>query len=247
MPGDDREAPATVRRPGRHADRSAVGQLGRWGVTTQHVTLVALVALALVALAAWWVLRSVPEPEPVQFANSRRLPDSVAAPPITPAAPMSAGAPPVSTPSGGAFVTPMPGPLVVDVAGKVRRPGIVELPAGSRVTDAIRSAGGVRPGVDTTALNLARLLIDGEQIVVGIDVPTPALVPSPVSTSGVSTSATIAPVNLNTATEEQLDTLPGIGPVTAASILAWRTENGAFTTVAELLEVSGIGDATLTT
>lgn len=98
--------------------------------------------------------------------------------------------------------------------------------------------------MSTTSLNLARLLVDGEQIVVGLNVPAVDLVPSP-AILGTSTTAAIASVDLNTASQVELETLPGIGPVTAASILAWRTENGAFTSVDELLEVSGIGDVTL--
>ncbi len=133
--------------------------------------------------------------------------------------------------------------MVVDVAGKVRSPGIVELPVGSRIVDAIDSAGGVRPGVDTASLNLARVLVDGEQIVVGVEVP---IMPPPSGVTGTSPSSELtAMIDLNAATAEQLETLPGIGPVTAAAILAWRSENGAFSTVDELLEVSGIGDATL--
>jgi competence protein ComEA len=99
--------------------------------------------------------------------------------------------------------------------------------------------------VQTRSLNLARPLVDGEQIVVGLRVP--AMAGNPGTGTGVTptTGSSIAPVNLNTATAEQLDTLPGIGPVTAQAILDWRTENGSFTSVDELLEVSGIGDATL--
>jgi competence protein ComEA len=132
--------------------------------------------------------------------------------------------------------------LVVDVAGKVRHPGIVRLPAGSRVVDAVDAAGGPRRGVDLGALNLARVLVDGEQVVVGV--PEPA---------GVAASAASAPgagspgalVNINTATQAELETLPGIGPVTAQAILQWRSDNGAFGAVDELMEVSGIGEATL--
>jgi competence protein ComEA len=122
----------------------------------------------------------------------------------------------------------------------VRRPGIVELPAGSRVVDALHAAGGAKPRADTSGLNLARLLVDGEQVVVGLDVPV--LAPSAESPT---TSTAVTPIDLNTATAEELDTLPGIGPVTAAAILQWRDEHGSFTTVDELLEVSGIGPATL--
>ncbi len=138
---------------------------------------------------------------------------------------------------------------MVDVAGRVRRPGIVTLPWGSRVADALEAAGGVRPGVDLVTLNLARMLVDGEQLLVGIEAatvpgpatPDPTIVPRP----GVTPGTPAVLVNLNTATLADLDTLPGVGPVTAEAILAWRTENGAFSTVDELLEVSGIGDVTL--
>ena len=130
--------------------------------------------------------------------------------------------------------------MVVDVAGKVRRPGIVTLPAGSRVQDAIRRAGGPRPGVVLTSLNLARLLVDGEQVLVGQPV-VPGVAPS---AAGGSPAAG-ALVNLNAAGLSELDTLPGVGPVTAQKILDWRTQHGTFTSVDELLEVDGIGDKTL--
>ncbi|MDP9318425.1 MAG: ComEA family DNA-binding protein, partial [Actinomycetota bacterium] len=153
------------------------------------------------------------------------------------------GVPSGPTASGG---TAGSSRLVIDVAGRVRHPGIVELPPGSRVVDAIAAAGGARPGVPLTSLNLARLLVDGEQIVVGIRVPVlGGSGPSGGSGVGGSTTGGIASVALNTATADQLDTLPGIGPVTAQAILQWRADNGPFTSVDELLEVSGIGDATL--
>jgi competence protein ComEA len=128
------------------------------------------------------------------------------------------------------------------VAGKVRRPGIAVLDAGSRVVDALEAAGGARAGVDLSALNLARVLVDGEQVLVGV--------PAPV---GAGTATEVAPgapgplVNLNTAGMAELETLPDVGPVTAEAIIAWRTEHGGFTSVEELLEVDGIGDATLET
>jgi competence protein ComEA len=132
------------------------------------------------------------------------------------------------------------GQVVVDVAGKVRRPGIVTLPAGSRVQDAIRRAGGPRPGVVLTSLNLARRLVDGEQVLVGRPV-VPGVAPSAADGS----PAAGALVNLNAATLSELDTLPGVGPVTAQKIIDWRTQHGTFTSVDELLEVDGIGDKTL--
>jgi competence protein ComEA len=143
------------------------------------------------------------------------------------------------------------GRLVVDVAGRVRHPGIVELAPGSRVVDAIEAAGGALPGVSLVSLNLARLLVDGEQIVVGVRVPVLVGAPPPSGSGtsglgyGAATTQPVERVQLNSATLEQLDTLPGIGPVTAQAIVQWRADNGPFTSVDELLEVSGIGDATL--
>jgi competence protein ComEA len=126
------------------------------------------------------------------------------------------------------------------VAGKVRRPGIATLPLGSRVVDALQAAGGARRGVGLGSLNLARVLADGEQILVGIEP-----VGAPEAAVGPSGSPAGGKVNLNTATAEQLDTLPGVGPVTAQAILDWRQKNGRFGAVEDLLDVKGIGDATL--
>jgi len=210
-------------------------EYGRWDITTHHVTLAAVTVAVLVAVTAWWILRA--EPETVSVTSERALPTTLSPSDVFPAqVPLRETAATTGKPTSDASV-------IVDVAGKVRRPGIVELPAGARVADALDSAGGVRPGVDIAALNLARLLVDGEQIVVGLEVPI--LEPSPESLGTIAGTPTPLRVDLNSATAEQLETLPGIGPVTAAAILAWRAENGAFTAVDELLEVSGIGDATL--
>jgi competence protein ComEA len=134
--------------------------------------------------------------------------------------------------------------IVVDVVGKVRKPGIAVLPAGSRVVDAVRAAGGMRAGVDPTTVNLARPLTDGEQVVIGLAASAPAPATGPHAPSS-GASGSIGLVNLNTADQAALETLPGVGPVTATAILEWRAEHGGFTSVDELLEVSGIGDATL--
>ncbi|WP_369270987.1 helix-hairpin-helix domain-containing protein [Streptomyces sp. R11] len=131
--------------------------------------------------------------------------------------------------------------IVVDVSGKLREPGIHRLPAGSRVADALRAAGGVRPGTKTDSLNRARFLVDGEQVIVG----GPAAVAGPAPGTGgaaVAGAAPSAPVALNTATVDQLDTLPGVGPVLAQHIIDYRTQHGGFRSVDELREVNGIGD-----
>ncbi|MFJ4471046.1 helix-hairpin-helix domain-containing protein [Streptomyces sp. NPDC089424] len=135
--------------------------------------------------------------------------------------------------------------IVVDVSGKVREPGIHRLPAGSRVADALKAAGGVRPGTDVEGLNRARFLVDGEQVVVGA--PATAAVPAAPAVPGGGVpaggaGAPAAPVSLNTATAEQLDTLPGVGPVLAQHIIDHRTRHGGFRSVDELREVDGIGE-----
>lgn len=131
--------------------------------------------------------------------------------------------------------------VVVHVTGQVVRPGLVELPAGSRVADAVAAAGGVTKPRAADSVNLARVLVDGEQVVVGVGAVGAPAAPAPVGASGGSTG----PVDLNTADAAALDALPGIGPVLAERIVSWRQENGRFGSVDELGEVSGIGEAIL--
>ncbi|SFF50427.1 competence protein ComEA [Actinacidiphila alni] len=134
--------------------------------------------------------------------------------------------------------------LVVDITGKVAKPGLRRLPPGSRVADALAAAGGALPGTDTSALNLARPLTDGEQILVGITPPPGAAAPpGPAAAAGAPT----APVSLNSATAAQLDTLPGVGPVLAQHILDFRTQHGTFTSVDQLRQIPGIGDRKFST
>ena len=133
--------------------------------------------------------------------------------------------------------------IVVSVRGKVRRPGLITLAQGARVADAIKACGGLRPGADSGALNLARKLADGEQIYVAIPVPAGADVAATPSADGGPAGQT--KVDINTATADQLDTLPGIGEVTAQRIVQWRQQHGRFASVEQLQQVPGIGDAKL--
>jgi len=128
--------------------------------------------------------------------------------------------------------TPAATLLVVSVAGKVRRPGLVEVPVGSRVADAIAAAGGVADPADLGLLNLARKVVDGELIVVGAT-----------GTGSGTGSQAAGPINLNAATVTDLDTLPGVGPVLAQRIVDYRDANGGFASVDELRQVDGIGAA----
>lgn len=137
----------------------------------------------------------------------------------------------VGSGGSGATGTAAPAEVVVHVVGQVRRPGVVRLPSGSRVTDALDAAGGATADADLAAVNLARLLADGEQVVV----------PGPHAGEESGTDE----LDLNSADAAALDALPGIGPVLAARIVAWRTEHGRFSSVDELAEVSGIGPALL--
>ncbi|MFF0072006.1 helix-hairpin-helix domain-containing protein [Streptomyces sp. NPDC005494] len=199
---------------------------------------VVLAGAALFAAAHFWSAR----PEPVRAPE--RVPEAAAPQAsgpgsthtqLTAAAPGQAG--------GSQPGTQLGGRIVVDVSGKVHHPGIRYLPAGSRVEDALRAAGGIRRGTDVTGLNRARVLTDGEQVVVGF--PSLAAPAGGVGASGGPTAGQPAPgtpVSLGTATVEQLETLPGVGPVLAQHIVDYRTEHGGYRSVDELREVNGIGD-----
>lgn len=134
-----------------------------------------------------------------------------------------------------------PRKLVISVVGRVHRPGLVTVDAGDRVADALRAAGGPLPGAEVTALNLARKLTDGEQLYVAVPVPANAR-GSGRSPTGRGTGAGDRKIDLNAASQEQLEELPGVGPVTAERILRWRREHDRFTDVGQLREISGIGE-----
>jgi competence protein ComEA len=130
----------------------------------------------------------------------------------------------------------------VHVAGAVRNPGVYKLPAGARVQDAVRRAGGARSGADVNAINLAAKVADGQQVVVPRRAAGGAAVAAAGGTAGaVAGTPGGAPVSLNSATAEQLDTLDGVGPATAQKIIQWRTQHGGFRSVADLGQVPGIG------
>jgi competence protein ComEA len=227
----------------RFADRAAdltPGGVGTVAALRPHLGaaqmgLVALVVALGLLLSAWWLVRASGEgPGEVVPPRVNATAPASPSPPTAPTQPSSSTQPAATTQPGAGES------IVVDVVGKVRRPGIAVLPRGARVADAVEAAGGVRRGVDPASVNMARLLSDGEQVVVGAPVGQQAPAPSPVA--GTTPGGL---VSLNTADQAALESLPGVGPVTAAAILEWRAAHGAFTSVDELLEVSGIGEATL--
>jgi competence protein ComEA len=174
-----------------------------------------VVVAVTVAGAGFWYVRSLPAPVEVRA---------------------SAVSP---TPVPGATASPA-AVLLVDVAGWVRRPGVYEFAEGARVIDAIEAAGGARPDALLQSLNLAAPLVDGTQILVPKEGAAP-----PDGGAGVAPGSVPGLVNVNTATNAELETLPGIGEVIAQAIVDHRTEHGPFATIDQLLDVSGIGDATL--
>ncbi len=254
-----RPLPSSRRAASWAGDRLPPGVAGiRLGLP--HVAVLAVLLVLGLALAGWSYARATRGPVGAEEVAPPRpsggvavgVPTASPGPGATEPAGTGAGVPGPATPGPDPAAAPE---VVVDVEGKVRRPGIAVLPAGSRVVDALEAAGGARPHADLQALNLARLLVDGEQLLVGVDPPggvAAGALTGPSAGGGqvtgpgtASGAAPVTLVDLNTADQTALETLPGVGPVTATAILAWRTEHGAFTSVDELLEVSGIGDATL--
>jgi competence protein ComEA len=190
------------------------------GLDRRELAGLAVIAVLVVAGAAFWYVRSLPSRVEISSTGGRPK----------------------------AAVSPQPAPtpvlLLVHVAGWVHQPGVYELHEGQRIIDAIEAAGGAKAGADLTTINLAALLTDAQQIVVAKKGATGPGPPSSGTTTGSGTGGSEL-VNINTATLDQLETLPGIGEVLAQRIVDYREENGPFRTVEDLLEVSGIGDATL--
>jgi competence protein ComEA len=208
------------------------------GVARQRIAIALIAVLALAAAGTLW-LNAQP--------RAADLPPSPAS---------SAGEPGLVLPRAGAAATAAGqaagGAIAVDVVGRVRRPGLVHLPPGSRVLDAIEAAGGTAPGAELEAVNLARKIVDGEQIRIprhGEALAAPPAAGGPVSGAAPGgapgqpggAGQPGAPLDLNTATAEQLDSLPGVGEVTANQIIAYRTAH-PFTSIDDLRQVPGIGD-----
>jgi len=188
------------------------------------------------------------------FAMMRDKPPTVVSAKLPPVQIVSSSAP---RPSASPPAADADQPAVVSVVGLVHKPGLVTLQPGARIADAVAAAGGTLDGADQVGLNMAQRVADGQQIVVGL-APAPGeptvlgsgVTPSSAGPAAPSSRAPAdgpasGPIDLNSATVEQLDTLPGIGPVTAAAIVAWRDANGKFTSVDQLGDVDGIGPARL--
>ncbi|MFI6580414.1 helix-hairpin-helix domain-containing protein [Embleya sp. NPDC050493] len=201
----------------------------RVGVDRRAVAAVAVLALVAVALAVggWWRARpqSVAAPAPAGQATGVPAPGFAT----------TAGSP---APLSAAGPAPAVGPITVHVAGKVARPGVVVLPPGARVADAVQAAGGALPAADLATLNLARPLADGEQIPVGV--PGAPIQVAPTPTGGPTAPGAL--VDINAATAEQLEQLPGVGPVLARQIIEKRTQLGRFATIDQLRQIRGIGE-----
>ncbi len=221
-PDDDLDGEVERGRPAGLGRHRAPGPAVRWNPGRRGARALWMAALlaALAVIGGTWLDRPRVAPAPPDLEGSA----------LTTSAP--APGPLVGEAAGTATT------VVVAVVGSVGRPGLVAVPTGSRVADAVEAAGGLLPGTDPAAVNLAAVVSDGQQIAVGV----PGAGASSPLVAGTA-SGVGGPVNLNTATAQDLDTLPGIGPVLAQRIVAHRSEQGLFRSVDELDDVPGIGPA----
>lgn len=192
---------------------------------------VSAVSMVVVCVGAFWLVRS---PSPPAEAVLPRV--------SSPEIPVST----LAVPASGADTPPLSAvtdDVVVHVAGQVSRPGVYRLPIGERVDDAVRAAGGPTEDADLDALNLAAVVVDGARVYV----PAHGEVPPPQTQGGMTAIAEvpIGPIDINRADADLLDTLPGVGPATAAAIVAERERNGPFLGVDDLERVPGIGPSRL--
>jgi competence protein ComEA len=260
--GTDDRPRAESSRPAGGGDETARHRGGpggglRWEPSRRVLAAIGIAVLVAALVTGWWVLSSRPrqlavrsssmEAAAIGTAHSGGVRVAASAMPAHGSAQASAqvSAQPAQSPSA----------VVVDVEGKVRHPGVYHLSAGARVVDAVRAAGGVRHGASSNAVNLAAPVRDGEQVRIGVHGAGVRGAGTQAGTSGGSrggsgggavpgTAGSTAPVELNSATLPQLETLPGVGPVLAQRILDWRSQHGHFTSVDQLTQVSGIGPAT---
>lgn len=214
-PWEEYADPPTIPVAGRHVDARPSAFLetlvpqrwrGRFELGPWHVVAVVVAACVALAVATWLTLKHQPRVVTGPAGNG--------------------------SPATAAAAAPTTTSVTVDVEGTVRKPGIVVLHVGARVVDAVKAAGGSFHRDQLVGLNLATVLTDGQQVVVGAPIA---------GSSGDRAVASDGRVNLNTASADDLDAIPGVGPVTAESIVSWRQRNGSFHTVDELLEVDGIG------
>ena len=215
--------------------RSLTERVGGWVHWIGPGRLVASSVVVLAVLAGgYWLVR------PPAATTESKLPY---------AAPRTTAAATVAAPAGSVGSSAEPAStnlLVVHVAGGVLHPGVYSLVEGARVVDAVQAAGGFAPGALPDAVNLAARLVDGQRVYVPIaGQPVPVVAGDPGAGSGSGSGAASGPVNLNTATADELDTLPGVGPATAAAIIAHREQHGPFASVDDLGDVRGIGPTKL--
>jgi competence protein ComEA len=211
------------------SDELSVVQDRGFSFSRAHLSVVGALIIVGLLFAGWAILRA----RPVALATPLPVEATTTAP-RSPSSPTEGSATPAAE-------------IMVHVLGAVRQPGVVTLPDRARVRDAIERAGGLRRTADPSDLNLAQVLVDGQQLVIGTEDRPEGTVrdgSAPVAGGPPSAGTSVTTVDLNTATEAQLDQLPGVGPVTAERILAWRAEQGRFTRVEELQEVDGIGPKT---
>jgi len=232
MPARTHPAAEAAARLGERIGRplGAGAPPGRWRIEPSAALLLAAVAVAVAGWFGWSALR--PEPAPIEVSlegQGEPWPDASLSP---------------ATPDVGASTPEASAEVVVDVQGAVARPGVHRLPAGSRVVDAVAAAGGPVAGGAAPGLNLARVLVDGEQLVVGAAEAADPAAAGPAGSAGAVAGE--GKVDLNRASLPELDGLPGVGPVLAQRILDFRAKVGRFRSVEELREVSGIGERTYT-